>query len=130
MNKKCVYVNNKELSNDRIFERNMLDSQIFSNNNIPIQINNNNEFNSKNKYLNYNNNLFDNRLTSDIVTHLQPKVGFMNFNKNKENNIKYSENNSNVYNLSTSSSNIFNSVDKLNGIVETNYKNKLNSIKP
>ena len=84
------YVDNKEIKNNKILERNQLDSDIIYTKKIPdVDIN---EYNLKLKASNsdtiknisYNNKIFENRIMNETFVNSKPKLGFIDFKYQKD----------------------------------------------
>tara|TARA_B100000524_G_C23633267_1_gene363975 strand:- start:737 stop:1003 length:267 start_codon:yes stop_codon:yes gene_type:complete len=84
------YVDNKEIKNNKILERNKLDSDIVYTKKFPnVDIN---EYNLKLKVTNndtikntsYNNKIFENRIMNETFVNSKPKLGFIDFKYQKD----------------------------------------------
>lgn len=84
------FVNNKELNNNRLFERNQLNAQLAcQTNQNPVYLADNYNKNRKDAI-----NMFENRFLPEINQGGRASVGFINFSKDnfnskKDNNIKF-----------------------------------------
>ena len=84
-----LFVNNKELNNNRLFERNQLNAQLACNTNqVPMYLNDNHNKNRKEAI-----NMFENRFLPELHKGSRASVGFINFSKDnfnskKDNNVE------------------------------------------
>ena len=85
MNTQNQFVDNKELPNNKIFERNILNATIINNKRI---IPDPQDFLLKNKNDEINHNIND-RLKPEFFRHTKATLGFINFNENEINKDKF-----------------------------------------
>lgn len=84
------FVNNKEISNNRIFERNLLNAQLAcTTNQTPMYLSDNYNKNRKDAI-----NIFESRFVPELNSAARASVGFVNFsqdnyNSKKDNNVNF-----------------------------------------